>query len=226
MLNLVPKLLVLAALGLPCAALAQVQLERPPALEDTATIAARWIEGRFRMPVTCLKKDGTRLELEEAVVIRPSRTDEVSVLRATFFGIDAPDIERCYNTAMQEIPDRRGTLYLKRRGMSREDLGLTDFRRDVRDGEVSFAIERGTLSVRDLADPNAVRQRIEFKPGKHDLVTRQILSGSDGAKLLEDWYVEGRKQGLRLRRIKFSIDEVDAFQFNAYYIEDPKRRKQ
>lgn len=216
----------LAWLLAPGAALAQAEIPGPRPKVEAATLAASWLVGRYRMPVICVREDGSQAELEEAVVIRMARAQgAVATLRATFFGIDAPEFIRCFNTVIPQLADRRGTLYLQLRGHRRSDLGMSDFRREMRDGEVKFQIERGQLRIRAIdADPSTA-QTIRFDDGSSELVVRDIPSGSDGEKLLAAWQRDAAELGRQPRQVTFSIKGPNSFSYHGYYIEDTKRWK-
>ena len=62
-------LLTLVVLGLAGDALAV-----DPRISATA-LASHWMAGRYIMPVTCLRTDGTRVEVESAVVVKPDSVE-------------------------------------------------------------------------------------------------------------------------------------------------------
>ena len=166
MRHAIPPVRLLALAGLllllTSTALGQRDVRLPSGL-DATTLALEWVTGRYRMPVTCLRSDGSRIELEEAIVIRraPEHGD-IRTLKLTFFGIDAPNISRCYNLVTPNIPDRRGTLYVTFRSVSRADTGPKDFRRRLESGELRYPIQGGQLRQREFGDEPSLARAVKF----------------------------------------------------------------
>ncbi len=195
---------------------------RPPVHATAQDAALWWISGRFRMPVTCLRKDGSTVQLEEAVVFRSNPTRGRSAIKATFFGIEGKDLERCYNLVDQDIPDRRGVLYMHFRAHTRLDYGLTDFRRLNRDGALTYHVNSGKLRVRKIGAAADEADLIDFGTGGHPVELTQITPGSDAAKLLTV-YDSGEQEGRARRRFSFKFQGPDDFGFVTHMIEDEKR---
>ncbi len=206
-------------------AMGQREVKLPTGL-DATTLALEWITGRYRMPVTCLRTDGSRIELEEALVIRraPEHGD-IRTLKVTFFGIDAPNISRCYNLVTPNIPDRRGTLYVTFRSTGRADLGPKDFRRRLASGELRYPIQGGQLRERGFSEAEPREHTVKFSRQGIDLVVRQIRGGSDADKLLAPYAKREPATHRGLRRFEFEIQGPDEFAFRGYFIEDPKWKR-
>ena len=198
---------------------AQQEPSRAPSFDET-TYALAWLQGRFRAPVTCVRRDGSRLELEQAIGVRsaPMRSG-MPVLRVTFFGIDVPDAEKCFNVAEPRVPDRRGVLYVTYRSNRRPDMGLTDFRRTVRKGTIVYHIVGGQLRIRDVgeeAEPRVVR----FEDRDYPLRLRPVLPHSDGDRLLARYREEAPPDEDPSRQLWFEIEGPEDFAFLGAFIED------
>ncbi len=220
------RLLALVGLLLLASTALSQQGVRLPAGVDATTIALEWLTGRYRMPVTCLRSDGSRIELEEAIVIRraPEHGD-IRTLKLTLFGIDASDISRCYNLLTPDIPDRRGTLYMTFRSVSRADTGSKDFRRRLESGELRYPIQGGQLRQRGFGDEPSQARTVQFSRRGIDLVVRTIYGGSDADKLLAPYAKRETPKQRRSRRFEFEIQGPDEFAFRGYFIEDPKWKR-
>lgn len=183
-----------------------------------------WILGRFRMPVLCEREDGSVIQLEEAVVFRPAAEDARGMtVKATFFGIDVAGAKRCYNLIEPEIPDRRGVLYLTYIAQDRSDIGLSDFRHSIRDGEVTYQVTRGRLRVRPIGDAETEPLVLEFEGRQGALTVSRLRPTSDGYKLLAPFAREQGVERLPLRRLSFRLELPDAASVRGYYLEDAKR---
>lgn len=210
-------------LPLPCLAPAQEQGERPPDLDETA-LALSWLQGRFKTPLTCVRRDGSRVDIEEALVIRAGTPRSgTRVVRITFFGIDLPDAVKCSNLLEARVPDRRGVLYATYRSNRRADMGAADFRRTLREGVVRYEIVGGELRVRALEGNPEAPQTVRFQGGDHSLVVRPVLPQSDGAKLLERYRDEPSEGEHARRRVLLEIDGPESFRFSGTFIEDERR---
>lgn len=189
---------------------------------DETSLALSWLRGRFRRPVTCVQTDGTRVELEEAMVVRPSPPRSgMPVVRVTFFGIDLTDGEKCFNLVEREVPDRRGVLYLTYRSRGRTDTGMADFKRTMKAGEIRYYVVGGEFRVRPVGQPDGEPRVIRFGDGDYPLVVRPVLPHSDGDKLLEQLR-EGSDGADALRRLRVEIEGPDEFRFAAAFIEDDR----
>ncbi len=229
MRHAIPPLRPLALAGLllllTSTALGQRDVRLPSGV-DATTLALEWITGRYRMPITCLRSDGTRIELEEAIVIRRApEHGHIRTLKLTFFGIDAPNISRCYNLVTPDIPDRRGTLYATFRSASRGDTGSKDFRRRLESGELRYPIQSGQLRQREFGDAPSQARTVKFSRRGIDLVVRTIQGGSDADKLLAPYAKRETRTRYRSRRFEFEIQGPDEFAFRGYFIQDPKWKR-
>lgn len=208
----------LLALALPVAG----QQPGPPKVDET-TLAYRFLEGRYRMPVTCKLEDGSLLELEEAVVIRagPDRKGQ-SAVRATFFGIDAPGARSCFNLVNPELRDQRGVLYLNYRSLRRADLGVRDFRRELERGALEYRVLDGRLRLREIGGDEAEAVELDFDGAEARFLVSSIPRASDGDKLLEEF--EARLPAATRRRLEIRIEGPEGLQLGGYYLEDEARR--
>jgi len=226
MLTALGRLSLGAGLALLLASTVLAQQQKGPKVNAT-TLAFQYLTGRYRMPVTCVRTDGSSLELEEAIVIRryAQHSGEAN-LKATFFGIDAADLSHCFNVLQQRIPDRRGTLYLTFRSfLRRTDLGMSDIRRRMRNGELRFPIQDGKLRERAIGEDEAEPRVIEFKRRGLELLVRQVRPGSDADKLLARYAGEARESKNVPRRFEFEINGPDDFSFRSFVIEDVDWRR-
>jgi hypothetical protein len=145
-------------------------------------------------------------------------------LRLTFFGIDVPDAVKCFNVVEARVPDRRGVLYVTYRSYSRTDMGLTDFKRTLRKGELLYHIVGGGLRVREVGTGSEPRE-IRFEDRDYPLRVKPVLPGSDGDKLLAP-YREGSPPGEDARRrLVFEIEGPEEFKFSGAFIEDDRWRR-
>ncbi|MFQ5513476.1 MAG: hypothetical protein ACE5FG_03490 [Myxococcota bacterium] len=214
---------LVALLPLLGADLVAAQQGLPPRV-DEATLALNYIQGRFTMPVTCVRRDGSTIEVAEAIVIRPApQQGGEARLRATFFGIDVSDVERCYNLVHSRIPDRRGILYLsyRHRAHHRPDLGMSDFRHELATGELRYRIEHGTLRERPPGTPENAWHELAFDGGGYELVVSEVKHGSDGEKLLGS--PPAAIRGRVPRHLVFELQGPKGFAFTGYYVEDARR---
>jgi len=208
-------------LTLPLPGSAQDGYEQP-VHTTAAETAARWLEGRYRMPVTCIRNDDSQVEIEEAVVFRLDPSNGRSAIKATYFGIDG-DFKRCFNIVEGSIPDRRGTLYLHFPAHNRPDTGLSEFRRMARDGDLTFRVHGGKLRLREIGKTAETARTLDFDHGEYPLNVRAVDGGSDAAKLLADF--DDVKDGLtrQRRRLSFTLSGPEEFQSVAHMIEDEGR---
>ncbi len=189
---------------------------------DETTVALLWLQGRFRAPVTCIRADGSRVELEEAIVVRegPQRSG-MPTLRLTFFGIDLPGATKCFNLIEPVLPDRRGSLYVTYRSSNRTDVGLHDFQRAARTRTLRYRIVGGSLRIRPIDTPESEARVVRFDEDVLLLVS-SVAPRSDGAKLLSEYsYGAGRSDPRR--RLRFQIEGPDGFRFEGSFIEDERR---
>jgi hypothetical protein len=217
LLILVPLLLLLCGGG----AGAQEPASPPPKADET-TYALSWLQGRFLAPVTCIRRDGSRVELEESISIRPGpKRSGLSIIRITFFGIDVPDAEKCFSIVEPRVPDRRGVLYVTYRSNRRPDMGLADFRRAFKKEALRYHIVGGELRFRELGAEGA--QVIRFGKGDHPLLVRRVQKQSDAHRLLADYEKEDAAEPDRRRRLVFHIEGPDGFTYEGAFIEAQSR---
>ncbi len=213
--------LALAALAVPCAGVrAQYQ---PPLKVDATTLALHWIAGRFAMPVTCRRADGSTVEVEESVTIRPAPEQGSSIFKATFFGIEVADAQRCYNLVLPELADRRGTLYITFRSMQRSDLGVRDFRLMLEDGALDYHVRDGTLRIRPVGAADEEARVVSFAGGRGELAVRVLAPTSDGWKLLSRFRGQPVARDDPRRRLEFSIQDDRTPALQGYYLETARR---
>ncbi len=228
--NLAPRgnIFAAVAIALALATPAHGQLQppgRPPPQIDMTTIALRTLVGRFRSPVTCTTRAGDQVEIEESIVFRhgPLIAGEPT-LRATFFGLDSPDLARCYSVVDPRLVDRRGVVYLTFRSHGRPDTGVTDWRRETRDGEFSYTVLRGKLHVREIGTEQARANVIDFGGAASQMTVRVIAPLSDADRLLSRYRDGGDPSQSPARRFTFVIDGPDGYRFTNHFIEDTRRR--
>jgi hypothetical protein len=216
-------ILVLACAGIGLA-LAQQRVAAQQR-SDEKSYALNWLQGRFRAPVRCARADGSRLDLEEAISIRPGPDRSgMPTLRLTFFGIDVPDATKCFNVVESRVPDRRGLLYVTYRSHSRTDMGLTDFRRTLKKGEVVYYIVGGGLRIREVGT-GAEPRKIRFEDRDYPLRVKPVQAHSDGDKLLAPYREEHAGEEDRRRRLRFEIEGPEEFTFSGAFIEDDHWRR-
>lgn len=155
---------------------------------STRELAARFATGRYMAPVHCTREDGSLIDLQEALTVRadPSSLGTTTGdyrLRVTFFGIDVSGVSHCHNLMTNRLPDRRGILHLSFRGQTREDLGLSFFRNELRDGEIEYHVEDGRLLTREIGT-EAEPVTIEFDDDAQ-FIMRELTPRSDPARMLE-----------------------------------------
>ncbi|MCP4007454.1 MAG: hypothetical protein GY725_25015 [bacterium] len=197
---------------------------RPPTHTTPQEVAVYWVEGRFRTPVTCVREDGTRVELEEAVVFRADSTRGRSAIKATFYGIEDQGFKRCFNLVERNIPDRRGTLFLHFRAHTRLDTGMAEFRRASRDGKLIYHVDGGKLHIGSLgSDGEAESRVIEFGDIDHPVRVETVAPGSDGDKLLSRYNAGEASLPRPRRRFSFNFTGPDDFKLTLHMIEDERR---
>lgn len=219
------RALFCAALPLS-SALAQDDGYRQPPQVDATTLALNWILGRYRMPMTCTRSDDSRVHLEESVVVRPAPQHGPTTLKATFFGIDVGNATHCYNIVKADRPDARGVLYFTYRSSGRKDLGGSDFRHSLRDGELTYQITGGVLRIGAVDAAPEKKKAVAFGGTGSTLTVRLLIPAEDGFKLLEGFARNASaKARPLLRRLEFRIDGPESFSFGGYYLEDAARWK-
>ena len=213
---------MLAALATPAAVLAQT----PPPKAKTHDLALNWLKGRWSQPVTCERADGSTFARERALSFRvaPGEGAGRTALRATFYGIDAPDAVRCYNLIESELLDLRGVVHLHVRAHNREDMGIVDFRRMLADGSLDYYVTRGRLRWRPIG-ADADWTAVEVPEGSR-LHLDPVLGGSDGARLFEahDLMPDPRDPHAP-RLMQFELREVPELSFSIPLREDRGRKR-
>jgi hypothetical protein len=193
---------------------------------DEATFALGYLVGRYRMPVTCTLASGEIVEREEAVVFRPgpARSGRETV-RATFFGIDAPGAVRCYNLVSARVPDRRGVVILGWEGFGRTDLGMRDFKQELKRGSISYPVVGGELTIRDPEHPGVTQVTRPDRDGSR-FVVAAVRPESDGEKLLSRVTPGPRRGAPRPpRKFEFTFTGVEGMDRLGYYLEDLERAR-
>jgi hypothetical protein len=215
------RLLSAVALLALCAAPAGAQTG--PSRVDETTLALYWISGRFAMPVTCDRADGSTVDVEEAVTIRPAPERGESTFKATFFGIDVADARRCYNLVLSDLPDRRGVIYLTFRSFGRPDLGTRDFRLRLEDGVLDYPVQDGKLHVRPIGGEEDAARVVDFGGGKGALRVHLLSPTSDGWRLLSRFRGEPVAREDPRRRLQFELSEEGEPALRGYYLETARR---
>ena len=203
---------------MPLAAQISGQSETP--MVDETTLALYWLRGRFRSPVTCIQADGTRVELEEAIVVRKgAKLSGMPTLRITFFGIDLPDATKCFNLIVPDLPDRRGSINVTYRSSKRKDRGMHDFQRAVKNKTLEYQIVAGTLRIREVGQHESQAQVVRFDDD-YPLRVSTVIRRSDNAKLLAQYLGEGPDPR---RRLRFQLEGPMEFRLDQSFIEDERR---
>lgn len=202
---------------------------RPPVHASEDQVALAFLEGRYTSPITCKKTDGSVIELEESIVLKPAPdSGGGNALNVTFFGVDVADAAYCYNLVERRVVDRRGTLFIHFRSHNRKDLGVSDFRRAAKAGPLTYNAHRGELRVRGIGtEADAASARVlPFDGGESKLVVEGIAAGTDGAKLLADY---AARAGIAIsadrRRFSFRFIANDGTEFMFYGVEASRQRK-
>jgi len=205
------------------ALLASGALAQEPHVDPTHG-ALNWIIGRWYMPVTCEREDGSRVQIEDAIVLRPATEDPAGrSLKATFFGLDIADAKRCFTMIDSNVRDRRGVLYLTYTSQRRTDLGLKDLRDDLEDGELTYQITRGKLRERNIASGDPPRV-LHYTSKDGRLTVKELKRGSDGYKLLSTAAPAQPAQGLAVRWLSLELTGREMDPVKAYILEDAERR--
>lgn len=211
----------------PALARAQGGYQPPPHVRADE-IAIQFLAGRYITPVTCKRKDGSSVEVEDSVVLKPApEAGGGAALRATFFGLQVADAEYCYSAIERRVLDRRGSLVLHFRSRNRPDWGLSDFRRAALAGPLTYNVHRGTLQVREIGDGAASEPRaLAFDGGDARLVVENIPPGTDGSKLVAQFEAKRPPDPAKPRRMfTFRFFAKDESEFVFYAIEDDRRWK-
>jgi len=222
------RITALVLLVLASGARAQGEYQQPEHQTEDQ-IAISYISGRFASPVTCKRKDGSVIQLEDAFVLKPApEAGGGNSLRVTFFGIEAADVDFCYSLIERRVPDRRGTILFHYRSHNRKDLGNTDFRRSAQSGSLTYNAHEGVVQERAVGSnpDNAPARELDFDGGDSRLVVEPVQGGSDGAKLFADLDAREKPGGSGTpRRYAFRFVAKDGSEFRIYATEDARHRK-
>jgi hypothetical protein len=193
---------------------------------DVAELALRWISGRYIMPVTCTREDGSVVTVEQAVVIRavPTRGGPPYTVRATFFGIDVDGAAHCYNLVDPRLLDRRGLLFFHMRSRRRPDMGMADFRHMLDDGLLTFQISDGKITTRPLGEPDSAPEVVQYRGADATMNVRVVRSGEDAFKALASLAPTDPQLNRRVRRLEFRVEHPEQGTFSAFFMDDWKQR--
>jgi hypothetical protein len=199
---------------------------RPAPKYDVAELAMRWISGRFIMPVTCTRNDGSVLTIEQAVAVRPvpERGGPAYSVRATFFGIDVADASHCYHLADSRLLDRRGRLYFNLPSRYRPDMGTTDFRHLLEEGQITFQISDGKLTSRPIGESDAEPEVVAYRSAGATVTVRVMEVGEDGFKALAALAPSDPRLNYRVRRLEFRVEHPEHGTFSSFFMDDWKTR--
>ena len=203
--------------------------QQPHPGEDAVAIA--FLEGRYTSPVTCKRADGSSVEIPVSIVFKEApEAGGGDIGKMTFFGVDIADAAYCYSLIERRIVDRRGTILLRYRSHNRTDLGISDFRRALKAGPLTYNASEGEIAERGVGtDPGDVPARtLSFAGGDSRIVVQEVPGGSDGAKLLDRFrpIPEGTRPDDMPRRFGFHFIAKDGSEFTLWAVEElAKKRK-
>ncbi len=223
-------LLALALAALPTAVLGQgaSEYQKPPHA-NADEIAISFLEGRYISPVTCKLKDGSQIEVEDSIQLKPSpEQGGGKSLKATFFGIQVAGADYCYSSIDRRVVDRRGVLHLHFRTRNRPEYGIADFRRMAKAGPLTYNAHRGGLQVHEIGGDAAAQtpRAVSFDGDDSRLVVEGVPAGTDGSKLITQYFAKHPAPEGELRRyFTFRFFAKDESEFTFYAIEDTPRRK-
>jgi hypothetical protein len=218
--------IALFALALASAAGAQ-DTYQPPAKVNADDIAILFVAGRYITPVKCKRADGSEVDLEDSIQLKPApEAGAGKALKVTFFGIEVADARYCYSPIERDLVDRRGTIFLHFRTRNRPDMGMADFRRAALAGPLTYNAHRGELRVRTIGpDAPAEPRVLQFDGGDARMQLENVPDGTDGAKLVHQFLAaHPPKPGQPDRRVftfRFYPREGEPFTFIG--IEDDRR---
>jgi len=228
----------LAALALLAAPAARAQYRNPSEPGDYKSqphpgedaVAIAFLEGRYTSPVTCKRSDGSTIEVPVSMVFKSAPEDGGGdVAKVTFFGVEVADATYCYSLIERRIVDRRGSILLRYRSHNRTDLGISDFRRALKAGPLTYNASLGEIAERGIgSDPGDVPTRtLSFEGGDSRLVLEDVPYGSDGAKLLDRFRPtpDGAKPDDVPRRFGFHFYAKDGTDFRLYAIEELAKKR-
>ncbi len=223
-------LVALALALLPSGALAKGESEyQQPTHMNADEVAILFLAGRYISPVTCKLADGTQIEVEDSIVVKDApEQGGGKQLKATFFGIQVGNAQYCYSSIDRRVLNRRGVLYLHFRTRNRPEYGLSDFRRMAQAGPLTYNVHRGELEVRGIgseATPEPPRV-LSFAGGDSRMVVESIQAGSDGGKLVSQYFAAHPPDPEEPPRVlTFRVVAKDGSEFTFYAIQDFGRRR-
>jgi len=153
------------------------------------------------------------------------------IIKATFFGVDVSDVAYCYNLIERRVVDRRGTILLHFRSHNRADLGISDFRRALMAGPLTYNAHEGSLTERGIGtDPEfGETKTLSFDGGDSRVVLDVVPNGSDGAKLLAGFEVPSTAVQPTAKdmpkRFSFHFYAKDGSDFVVYAVEEVRKRR-
>ena len=125
--------------------------------------------------------------------------------------------------------NRRGVLYLHFRTRNRPEYGLADFRRMAASGPLTFNVHRGELEVREIGSEAGAEppSAVSFDGGDSRIVVENIPTGSDGGKLVAQYFeVHPPDPEHPPRVFRFRVIAKDGGrEFPFYAIEDSGHRR-
>ena len=214
-------LAVLALAVVPAGALAQSEY-KPPTKVNADEIAISFIAGRYITPVTCKLVDGSQVEVNDSIELKPSpEAGGGKSLKATFFGIQVENADYCYSSIDRRLVNRRGILYLHFRTRNRPDYGVADFRRIAERGPLTYNAHRGELQVSEIGGDGAANapKRLAFDGGDSRLIVEGIPEGTDGAKLFTQYFAtHPQKAEANHHVVSFRFIAKDLSEFRFYAI--------
>ncbi len=216
-------LALLLALALPPGFASAQQAKGDTPQISSRDMAKHYITGRYIAPVRCTREDGSLIDLQEAMTVRedpstPATTTGAHLLRATFFGIDVSGVTHCHNLMSPRLRDRRGILQLSFRGQTREDLGLTYFKTELRDGEIGYHVRAGRIQAREFGSESEP-EVFEFDDDA-ELFMREVPPRSDAARMLSRFATRTDLRG-RLRAYEFEL-ATDQGTFKMWVLKDTR----
>ena len=201
----------------------------PPPRVTAGDMALNWLAGRYRMPVSCVTAEGATHELSQNISFRPDQEAGAgkSALKVTLFGIEPPEpVERCYNLVQSDLPDRRGVMYVHFRYHEREDLGVADFRRLIRSGQLVYHVHRGLFREQPIGEDESQGTLTQLEGGDSRIEVSMVRTGSDADKLLGRFQPDAEpttQKPFRARRLTLRFYGPEGLLFESHVVEDQAR---
>ncbi len=226
----IPGLLlgVYLLIATPAAYAQRVGFEPPPQV-TAGDMALNWLAGRYRMPVSCVTAEGSTLELSQNISFRPNQEagDGKSALKVTLFGIEPPEaVERCYNLLQKDLPDRRGVMYVHFRYHERKDLGVADFRRLIKSGQLVYHVHRGLFKEQPIGGDESQGTLTKLEGGDSRIEVSMVQTGSDADKLLGRFQPDEpptTESPFPARRLTLRFYGPEGLLFESHVVEAPGR---